>query len=908
MKGQLFVGRQRQLEELEGYLERTLAGQGQVCFVTGQAGCGKTALVHQFLQQALAANPDLIVALGSCNAQTGIGDPYLPFREALAMLTGDAAAQQSASRISPENANRLRTVLVRSVQVLVEVAPDLVGIFVPGVSLLGALGKAVVEKVGWMDQLDELAKRKERLGAPVAEQSRIFEQYTTFVQRLSTKTPLILFLDDLQWADTASLGLSFHLARHLESSRILILGAYRPNDVAMGRDGGRHPLEPVVNELTRYYGDVSIDLDAIPEVASRRFVDAVLDAEPNHLGEEFRQALFHKTGGHALFTVELIRTLQERGDLVRDGDGRWVEDPLLDWDALPARVEGVIGERIARLSEELRELLRVGSVEGEQFTAEVVARVQKMSERQAVRELSGDLQRRHRLVSAEGLVQLGHLRLSLYRFLHNLFQQYLYGNLDEAERTFLHRDVGAVIEALFVGQVEEVAAQLARHFEEGGVPDKAAAYRLQAGNQARFMSANQEAINHLTRGLELLSEVPSGAERMQLELGLQTSLGMTLITTQGYASPAVEKALVRARDVCQALGDPPQAVPILTGLALFRMVRGELLQAHQEGEQLLRLAERIDDDGPILAAHALLGTITVYLGRLEDARVHLERAIALYDPPKHGELAYLYGQDPCVTAIAYLAWVLWLQGHPDQAVVQKDKALALATEIDQPYSLVVANLWAAELQEMMRRWAECEAYAETASRLANEGHFLLWQAMSAIIRATPLAHRGRTEEAMAEMGRGLDAFEATGSQVAVPYHLSRMAEIHLIAGKKVEGLRWIEDSLAGDEEVWWRPEQLRLRAELLLLTPGNEAEAEDLLRHALGVARGQGSKSLELRAAMSLGRLLQQLGRAVEGRELLAACFGWFTEGLDTPDLREARELLDQLHTDAGSRSGEPEG
>jgi len=908
MQEQIFVDREHELQELRGYLERALAGQGQVCYVTGQAGSGKTALVRHFVQQAFTADPDLIVAMGSCNAQTGIGDPCLPFREALAMLTGDASAQQAAKRIAPENANRLRAVLVRSVQVLVEAGPELIGVFVPGGQLAGALGRAVVKKVGWMDQLDELAKRKVGPGEPVAEQSRIFEQYTAYLQRLSTRTPLILFLDDLQWADNSSLGLLFHLGRRVDSSRILILGAYRPNDVALGRGGERHPLEPVVHELTRYRGDVSIDLDAIPETVSRQFVDGLLDAEPNDLGQAFRQALFHQTGGHALFTVELIQAMQERGDLIRDGDGRWVESPSLDWHVLPARVEGVIKEHISRLDEELKEMLTVASVEGAEFTAEVVARVQAMPERQAVQELSSELQRQHRLVSDLGLVQLGHLRLSLYRFVHNLFQDYLYGSLDEVERACLHRDVGEAIEALFDRQTEEVAAQLARHFEEGGIPAKAAAYRLQAGNRAHRMSAHEEAAAHLTRGLELLASLPLGVERMQLELGLQTSLGTTLIAMRGYACPEVEQAYVRARELCHALGDPPQVIPVSFGLCLFYMMHGELKKARDEGERLLLLAQQAGDIGYVVGVHLPLGETFLMQADLERSRWHLEQPVALYSPSRDRDLARQQGQDPAVASLLFLSWALWLQGCPEQATLKMEAALKLAEELNHPYTNTQAALLASTFHQFLRQWPQCQTQAERALELADQGHFRFLQAGCTMHRGSALAQQGRVEEGIAVLRQGLDAWEATGTQLALPYSRARLAEAYLLAGRREEGLQTLDESFYCVEEVWWLPEQHRLRAELLLLAPGYEAEAEASLRQALDLARSQKSKSLDLRVAMSLARLLRQQGRAAEGRDLLAECYAWFTEGFDTPDLQEARELLEELAERRREHSGEAVG
>lgn len=895
MQEQVFVGRKRELDELNRHLDKTLTGKGQVCFVAGQTGSGKTALVHHFMQQALAADGDLIVAMGSCNPQIGTVDPYLPFREALAMLTDDVAAEQSGSRIAPENARRLRAILVRSVQVLVEVAPELIGVFVPGATLLGTVGKTLAEKAGWMERLDELARRKAGPGEPVVEQSRIFEQYTVFLQRLSAKTPLILFLDDLQWADNASLGLLFQLGRHIDTNRILILGAYRPNDLALGRGGERHPLEPLVHELTRYHGDVSIDLDAIPETVNRQFVDAVIDTEPNYLGHSFRDALFHQTGGHALFTVELIRTLQERGDVVRDGEGCWSEGPSLDWDALPARVEGVVAERIARLSDELRQLLTVGSVEGEEFTAEVVARVQAVNERKTIRDLSEDLQRRHRLVSAQGLVQLGLLRLSRYRFLHNLFQQYLYSSLDEAERVYLHRDIGEALESLFADQTEQVAAQLARHFEEAGMPAKAAAYQLQAGNRAHRMSAHEEAVAHLRKGLDLLATVPHGPERMQTELDLQTSLGTTLIALRGYASSEVEDAYARGRELCRALGDPPSVIPVLFGLCLFYGLRGELGRACDEAEGILRLAHQAGNIGYEVAAHWPLGMMSLLRGDLAGSRLHLEECVTLYDPNRDRDLARQQGQDPAVLSLLFLSWTLWLQGYPDQAAPKMEAALKLADVLNHPYTKTNAALLSADFHHLLRQWPQCQAQAESGRELAGKWHFAFLGAGCTMHEGVALAQQGQMEKGIAILQQGVDAWKAAGTGTALAYWYACLAEVYLIAGRREEGLKALEESFRHEEEVYWLPEQYRIRAELLLLAPGNEVEAEAILRQALEVARSQSSRSLELRAAMSLARHLRRQRRTAEGKDLLATCYAWFTEGFDTPDLVDARNLLEQL-------------
>lgn len=908
MGEQRFVGRAQELEKLHHHLASVLAGKGCVCFVTGQAGSGKTALVNRFFTEALERAPEVVVAVGSCNSQTGMGDPYLPFREALAMLTGDTAASRAAGNISPENANRLRTIMVRSIQVLVDVAPELVNVFIPGAKLLTLVGQAMVKKVGWMERLDQLAKRGAVKGVePANDQGRIFEQFAGFLQRLSAEMPIILFLDDLQWADNASLNLLFYLARQLEAHPILIVGAYRPNDVALGRDGKRHPLEPIVHELTRYCGDIVIDLDDLPATVNRQFVDALIDAEPNELDEEFRKALFHQTGGHALFTVELIRAMQSRGDLIRNAQGKWAARAELDWHALPARIEGVIAERIARLDQEPREVLTVGSIEGESFAAEVVARVEAMPEREAIQLLSNELERRHGLLDAQGLVRLGAIRLSFYRFTHNLFQQYIYNNLSEAERHYLHRDVGAVIEALFAGQTEDVAAKLARHFEISGLPEKAVIYHLQAANKARRMSANAEASIHLRKGLELLEEISDSPARRELELQYQTALGTSMLATHGYASQEVQRAYARARELSRMHSDPRQTVPVLFGLSVYYLVSGALDQALEESYQLLALTEQIGEPGYLLGAHLVLGAAKMYLGRLEEARAHLEKASRPDESHEQLELACSQGQDPKVAALSFLSLVLWLQGYPEQALVAKDASAARAQKLGHAHSTAYGSSIATTLYQMLRLEEECDCQAEMTLAV-SKGRFPLWQAVGEMAQGWVMAYRGDVEAGIAHIEPGLALWEGTGANTTAPYFRSRLVEAHLLGGNREAGLALLDDVFCFPEQAWWLPEAYRLRAELLLLAPGSEVEAANCLREGLQLARHMQAKSLELRLCMSLARLLYKQGKTAEGRAMLAECYGWFSEGFDTPDLRDARALLAELGHDgenlASSKSG----
>ena len=514
-----FIGRKTELLRLEQSVTKAGAGQLQVAFIAGEAGAGKSTLVEEFVREQEASDPKLITTIGVCNAQTGSGDPYLPFRQVLTSLTTDSEQDKSSAEIAKTKNNaRLKEFVRVSTQSLIMYGPDLIGIFVPGGSLLAKLPSLLAMNSDLAKKLSErIGKKTDPKAAktdPTLDQGKIFEQYAAVLKELSKDRTLILVLDDLQWADSGSLNLLFHLARQLKDSRIFLLGTYRPDDVALGRDGERHPLESILNELKRYHGDIVLDLSQADVAEGRSFTNALIDTEPNHLGAAFRDELFARTDGHPLFTVELLRNLQESGGLVKDKDGFWIQVATFDLSTLPARIEGVIGERIGRLPAPLHETLTTASVMGYDFAAQVVARVRKVPELELVKDLSRELEKRYRLVFEQGEIKIGKQFLSSYRFSHAMTQQYLYDELGAGERRILHGEIAETLEAISVDHAGGLALQLAHHYDEARNPEKAIPYWIEAGDAAFASYAQNEAIAAYTRALELGKEVTISPEQL----------------------------------------------------------------------------------------------------------------------------------------------------------------------------------------------------------------------------------------------------------------------------------------------------------------------------------------------------------------------------------------------------------
>jgi DNA-binding SARP family transcriptional activator/tetratricopeptide (TPR) repeat protein len=707
-----FVARERELAQLDGYLAEALAGQGRTVFVTGEAGTGKTALVQAFARRAQARHTDLVVAGGNCSAYTGLGDPYLPFREILGDLTGDVESRWASGAVSTEGARRLWDLIPRAVQALLEAGPSLIDTLLDGRALAARAAAAVPAGAPWRDGLEKLLSSAGP-GGWRADPSRadLYVQVTAFLSALARQRPLLMTVDDLHWADVGSIDLLFHLGRRLSGSSILVIGAYRPSEVALGRDGGRHPLAQVLHELQRQHGPIEVGL---PQAGDRQFVNAFLDSEPNHLGHGFREALYAHTRGHALCTVEMLRELQERGDLVQDEAGRWVEGPAVDWASLPERVRGVVGERIDRLPAALRETLRVASVEGEAFTAEVVALVRGSPASEVVGRLADDLDRRHRLVANEGSQRAipGGQRTSRYRFRHILFQEYVYGGLDEAERAYLHEAVGDALEQLHAGQAGAAAVQLARHYHAAARMDKAADYALQAGDRARRLYAHAEACQLYAQAWDALAELPDteGNRRRRVE-------ALIAQTPCSWGTDSTDQCLARLAEAKRLAlhlpgpdgklgGDRLLLARVRFWMGRVHYMHGAIGEATEHYRQVLSLAGELGDTGLIANSSSAMGAAMTIQGRQGEAAALLGQAIPLFE--RLGD-----GAAWC-RALSNHGGALAMMGHYAEGLAEIERARAWAEEmgvlqelVHNDYHLNVACMNGGDLPRA--REAACQA-------------------------------------------------------------------------------------------------------------------------------------------------------------------------------------------------------
>jgi len=532
------------------------------------------------------------------------------------------------------------------------------------------------------------------------------------------------------------------------------------------------------------------------------------------------------------------------------------------------------------------------AVIGRQFSYELLQVVSQVDKAMLQHEL-------RRLVEAEIVYQRGVPPQATYTFKHALIQDAAYESLLKTTRQHYHQRIAQVLEAQFPETAEVQPELLAHHFTEAGLTEKAVGYWHKAGQSAVQRSAHAEAIAHLRQGLELLKTQPETPQRLQREVDMLIVLGASLLAVKGYAASEVGETYTYARQLCQHLEDPQQLFPVLRGLWNYYLVRAEHQTAHALSEQLLALAQQAQDSAMLCAAHRALGTTSFVLGAVATAHIHFRQGIQLYDSQLHRASTFLYGEDAGVICRSLGAWALWCLGYPDQGRARSDEAVILAQQIAHPFSLGFALCFAAMFHQFRREVRATQERAEIAISLATEQGFPQWRALSVILEGWALAQQGQAQEGIVQMTQGLQAYHATGAEIQRPHFLALLAEAHGIMGQPETGLAVLTEALTLVDttgERVWEPELYRLKGALLLQQHAdNQADAESCFAQAIAIAQTQQAKSLELRATSSLARLWKQQGKRQEAHDLLAPVYGWFTEGFDTADLKDAKALLDEL-------------
>jgi predicted ATPase len=464
-----------------------------------------------------------------------------------------------------------------------------------------------------------------------------------------------------------------------------------------------------------------------------------------------------------------------------------------------------------------------------------------------------------------------------------------------------------VLEAQFPEVAETQPELLAQHYTVAGLSTQAILYWHHAGQRAVERSANVEAISHFTAGLELLKTLPAAPERAQQELTLQLAIGSPLLMLKGHTAPEVEHAYTRAYELAQQLGETPQRFSVLVGRWRFYFNQARLHTARELAEQCFTMAQHLQDLRLLQDAHLALGSTLLHLGEHVSARTSLEQGIALYDPQQSHMLAFSRGTDPGVGCLSRVAWILWMLGYPEQAMARSREALALAEDMAHVYSMAFALHFAGLLHQCLRDVQSVQERADAELALSNAYGFVEWSEGGMMLRGWALAHQGVVEEGITQLRQGLDAWLARGNELGKTQILARLAEAYGQAGRTAEGLRVLAEALVAvrnNGERHYEAELYRLKGELLLqagavLEPQSSQlpliEAEACFRQAMDIAHHQQTKSLELRAAMSLARLWQMQGKQAEACQVLMENYGWFTEGFDTPDLQEAKALLTAL-------------
>jgi TOMM system kinase/cyclase fusion protein len=709
---------------------------------------------------------------------------------------------------------------------------------------------------------------------PERQKAKTLEAIAALILRMAERGPVLFTVEDLHWIDPSTLELLNVLYREAPKAKLLVLLTFRPDFRAPWPKAHLHEIA-----LDRLSPDLTT---AMIEQASGG----------KTLPHEVVEQLVLRSDGIPLFVEELTRMVlssMEAADVAAGKTATFARGV-----AIPATLQELLLARFDQLTGTGKEVAQLGSVLGRDFDYRLLKAVAPMDDASLEEGL-------RKLIGAELLYYQGQIPDSTYMFKHALLQEAAYQSLLRSSRQRYHLEVARAFESKFPSIGETQPELVAHHYQEGGDVERAIVQWEKAGARATQRSANIEAISHYEKALELLEkgkkDKPRSIESIKRELGLCIAIGSPLMATKGYAAPEVEKVYARARELCQLAGEDSQLFPAMNGLWQFYMVGGQIPVSRDLGEELLRIAEGTQNPTFLVLAHRALATSRFLLGELEPAVDHTERGLGLYDPQKHGSLAFRHGHDPGVAHNLYAAWALVLLGHLDRALAAARRALGLAEELAHPLSLAFSLSYTAMIHQLRSEPEAALALAERALPICTEHRFTLWTAWATIQRGYALAVTGKLDEGLAELIKGSNGWLNTGARSGMTYFMALRGDVLARQGRAAEALEVIEEGLEKAtrlSEHFNDAELLRQKGDLTqALSSEKRDEAEAIYRRGLEHARAQAARLHELRLAMSLGDLLHATGRTGEARGLLSEVLGWFSEGLETADVKRARGLLE---------------
>lgn len=845
------ISRETEFAQLHTCFLNAQQGQRQVVFITGEAGIGKTTLVDAFVEQIASSN-SVWIARGQCIEHYGVGEPYLPLLEALGRLGRGTDGDFITTGLHQHAPSWLLQ--------LPSLVPDM--------------------------EIEVLHRRASR-----TTRDRMLRELAEAMEALTVDQMLILVLEDLHWSDTATLDWLTYIVRRRDPARLLILGTYRPVEAIVQS----HSVRLVADDLYRYSRGLEISLEyfsiADVEVYLRqRFGELV---ELSHLIE----VLHHRTGGSPLFIATLIDHLVHQGVLEQTSNSWILRGSLGEvTGGIPDNLRRLLEQQLHSLSTEDRQRLEVASVAGVEFTVAAIA--SSLDENiDTAEEKYQTLARKSLFIRPSGTDIWPDGTISgQFSFIHDLYREIIYECISPPRRVRLHRQIGERLETGYGTRRAEISVELALHFERGQELERAVPFLEEAGARALRRSAPLAAVAQLEHGLELVQRWPNSSARSQQEFRLLQYLCPALLFVKGYADPDVEQMYQRALALCDLTGQDAGAFAIRRGLWLFYLVRADYRVAQGLAARYLHLAETQGSGLSQLQAHTVLGVTAAHLGELKTASVQFQTAITCSEESVSVSSRPHEAQDYTIICLAHGAWILWVQGYPNQATQNVSMAVQQADEIGSAFSQVIACFYASLLGVLAKSARQTQYHAEASSQLATENGFTHWIAYGRILQGWSQAVQESGEDGLEQLREGLAEYQALGAKASLTLGLALLAERYLSQVETEAGFTVLAEAfqfVEQYEERFYESELFRLKGELFLAQgAGATSQAETSFEQALHVAQRQGALMFELRAAVSLGRLWQSQGRKGMARDLLNSVYNNFTEGHNTADLREAKALI----------------